>query len=265
MTEIELATVLLGATGFREGNVNETYRGQVLLGSGATRQAIIKDLDLHQLCNELLAYALARHFSLPVPDCYIGLVRPGILPVNKGPTLEDGARLVFASADVKVPNVTFRFTGTDPEGRAALLKQIAEWADLGGLYAFDAWIANVDRHSGNLLFGGPEDAWIIDHGHCFTGPAWKPADLDPAKEVVNRLSQWMTSVLTTDQRLARKSEAAAFEAKLEGFNADETTKSSRVTELLPLEYVAALKAFLEGRTDQVTFQASKALGVPVMV
>ena len=94
MSDIELATVLLGASGFKEGNVNDTFRGQVMLADQSVRQSVIKDLDLIQLCNELLACALARHVGLPIPDCYIGLVRPGVLNVSKGPVLPDGSRSV---------------------------------------------------------------------------------------------------------------------------------------------------------------------------
>ena len=58
MPTVELATVLLGATGFKENNVNDTFRGQVLVAKNETRQAIIKDLDIIQLCNELVAHDL---------------------------------------------------------------------------------------------------------------------------------------------------------------------------------------------------------------
>lgn len=265
MADIELATVLLGATAFRLGNVNETFRGQVLLREGTIRQAILKDLDLTQLCNELLAFCLARHVGLPVPDCFIGLVRPTVLPVTKAPLLTDGSRLVFVSADVKVPNVTFQLTSTSPAGQRALLQEIAKWVDLGRLYAFDAWVANIDRHPGNLLFGSPGDTWLIDHGHCFTGPAWRPEDLDPAHDFVNRLSQWMTPCLNAAQKATRKAEAAAFEASLRGFTATEPSKTSLVTQLLPLDSVEALKSFLETRASQIARHASKALGMPVMV
>lgn len=265
MANIELATVLLGATGFRAGNVNETFRGQVLLADRSIRQAILKDLDLTQLCNELLAFCLARHVGLPVPDCFIGLVRPTVLPVTKAPLLSDGSRLVFVSADVKVPNVTFQLMSTNPAGQRALLEEIAKWVDLGRLYAFDAWIANIDRHPGNLLFGSPGDTWLIDHGHCFTGPAWKPEDLDPAHEFANRLSEWMTPCLNITQKTVRKAEAASFEASLHGFTATESSESSRLTQLLPLEHVDALKAFLEARAAQIARHASRALGIQVIV
>lgn len=264
MADVRLATVMLGASPFKEGNINETFRGPVLLEDGAVRQAVIKDLDLIQLCNELLAFCLARHVGLPVPDCFLGLIRPGILAVTKAPMLPTGERLVFVSTDVKVPNVTFRLSSTNPYGQQALIAEIGKWSDLGKLYAFDAWIANIDRHPGNLLYGGPGDAWLIDHGHCFGGPAWGPTDLDPAKEFVNRLSEWVTPFLSADQKNTRKSEASQVEASLADFDADGPTKSSRVAELMPLASVDALKTFLSNRTTQVTVHASKALGVPVI-
>jgi hypothetical protein len=265
MNEIKLATVLLGATPFKEGNVNDTYRGPVLIDESTVKQAIIKDLNPLELCNELLAHCLAKKFGLPIPDCYLGLVRPNILTASKGPVLSDSSRLVFVSVDVKVPNVTFRLTGSNTDGQKALLAEMAGWTGLGSLYAFDAWIANVDRHPGNFLFGNPGDAWIIDHGHSFTGATWNVDDLDPAKEFANRLSEWMTPMLTTDQRMTRKSEVSAFESSLTSFDADGASSASHINSLLASERVVALEAFLEGRIGVVTIHASKALGVPVIL
>lgn len=265
MPTVELATVLLGATGFNENNVNDTFRGQVLTSENEARQAIIKDLNLVQLCNELVAHSLAREVGLPIPDCYLGLARSDVLAVSKAPATKDGSRLVFVSVDVKVPNVTYRWTGSDTAGREALLDQITRWGDLGHLYAFDAWIANVDRHRGNLLFGGENEFWLIDHGHCFTGPNWRVDKLDPDVEYRNRLSEWLTMYLSHDQKKRRSFEVRKFGADIEGFDATETSKNSRIIDLLPLENVNALKDFLEKRTANVSVHASKALGVPTLV
>ncbi len=265
MTEVQLATVLLGATGFRENNINDTFRGQVLTADGQTRPAIIKDLNLVQLCNELVAHCLAREVGLPIPDCYLGLVRPGILDVTKAPTTTDASRLVFVSVDVKVPNVTFRWQGLGAAGRPALLAEITKWGDLGHLYAYDSWIANVDRHTGNLLFGGNSEFWLIDHGHCFTGPDWQADQLDPDIEYPNRLSEWLTGCLTLDQKKQCATEVRRFGAKIADFDATATSENSRISSLLPLQNVDALKAFLEKRTARVPMDASKALGVPTMV
>lgn len=264
MTQIELATVLLGATAFSVGNVNGTYRGQVLLSDKSVRNSIIKDLNLIQLCNELVAHCLARHVGLPVPDSFIGLARPDILPVKLAPVLPDGGRLVFVSADVKVPNVTFHLNN-NPIGAKVLLREIAMWADLGRLFAFDAWIANIDRHPGNLLFGNSGSFWLIDHGHCFGGPNWKPEDLNADNEYANRLSEWMTPELDDAQRKERTQQVAAFEALVRDFDAASTAEKSHIDHLLPMESVSLLKGFIEQRAGSIVRHASKALGVPVIV
>lgn len=265
MSGVRLASVLVGAKGFQDGNVNETFRGPVLTDGGEERLAIIKDLNLVQLCNELVVFCLARKADLPIPDCYLGLARPGVLPVSKAPQLPDGSHLVLVSVDVKVPNMTYRWQGSDDAGKSALVSEIAKWNDLGQLYAFDSWVANVDRNTGNFLFGGDNEYWIIDHGHCFTGPTWQPANLDPDVEYLNKLGLWVTQFLTLEQKKKCAKAARQFGVEIDGFDAGETSQNSRISDLLPLQYVEALKEFLEKRTARVPFDASKALGVPQMV
>lgn len=266
MPVVELAKVLLGATGFKDNNnVNDTFHGQVLTSTGETRQAIIKDLDVVQLCNELVVHSLAREVGLPIPDCYLGQALPEILPLTKAPKASDGSRIAFVSVDVKAPNISFRWTGSDAAGQKALLDRLVGWDNLGDLYAFDAWIANIDRHGGNLLFGGKDEFWLIDHGHCFTGPNWQISDLVPDAECRSKLSEWLTQFLSSDQKRHHASAARRFSADIQGFDATEVSDNSRVSELLPLQNVNALKQFLEKRTDSVPVHASKALGVPTMV
>jgi hypothetical protein len=265
MFEIELATVLPGAKGFKEGNVNDTFRGQVLLADGAVRGAILKDLDRKQLSNEVLTSVLARTVGLPTPDVFFALVRGSDLPVTRAPHLPDGNRLVFASVDVKVPNITFRATGASVNEQQQLLRDILEWSDLGYLYAFDAWIANIDRHPGNLLFGGKNEMWLIDHGHCFSGPAWEPSDLNPDADYPNRLSEWLTGHLTLDQRRKRSSEAAKFSEVIASIDVADSRRRSGIDAILPPAYVHAVEDFLRGRTRKVPAHANRALGVPTLV
>jgi hypothetical protein len=265
MAEIQLATVLPGAIGFKEGNINDTYRGQILLGDGSVRGAILKDLDQTQLSNEVLSSVLARAAGLPTPDVYLALVRGSDLPVAKGPHVQDGNRLVFASVDVKVPNLTFRVTGASIDEQQRVLRDILEWADLGHLYAFDAWIANIDRHPGNLLFGGKNEIWLIDHGHCFSGPTWQPSDLNSDADYRNRLYEWITCHLTTDQKRKRSSEAAKFSQIIASIDVSESTRKSRIETLLPAAHVVAVEGFLKGRTNSVPLHANRALGVPTLL
>ena len=265
MPEIQLATVLPGAKPFREGNVNDTFRGQVLLGDNSVKTAILKDLDLKQLSNEVFASVLARTAGLPTPDVFLAVVRGDDLPVTKGPVLPDGNRLVFASVDVKVPNITFRAQGATAGEQQELLRDILDWADLGHLYAFDAWIANIDRHPGNLLFGGKHEIWLIDHGHCFSGPAWQPSDLQPDAVYPNRLSEWLTGLLSLDQKRRRSSEAMKFAEAITLIDVSESSRLSHIASLLPPAHIVAVEDFLKGRSAKVPAHANRALGVPTLV
>lgn len=265
MTEVRLASVLVGAEEFNDGNLNNTFRGPVLTDDGEERLAFIKDLNLVQLCNELVVFCLARNANLPTPDCYLGLVRPGVLPISNAPQIHDGCHLVLVSVDVKIPNMTYRWKGADDLGKRALVSELAKWNDLGQLYAFDSWVANVDRNTGNLLFGGDNEYWIIDHGHCFTGPSWQPENLKPDRQYLNKLELWVTQFMTVEQKKKCVKAARQFGVEIDGFDASETSQNSRIAELLPLQYVEALKEFLEKRAARVPLDASKALGVPQLV
>jgi hypothetical protein len=265
MPQIQLATVLPGAEPFKESNINETFRGQVLLGDGSVRGAILKDLDPQQLANELLVSVLARSAGLPTPDAYLALVRGGDLPVVLGPALPDGNRLVFASVDVKVPNITFRARGGTADEQRRLIDEILEWAGVGSLYGFDAWVANVDRHPGNLLFGGKEQVWLIDHGHCLSGPTWTPEDLKEDGDYNNRLTEWLTARMNLAQKKKRSSEANKLAIDLRSIDVNDATLASHVRALLPPAHVAAATSFLKGRVDKVPRHASRALGVPLML
>lgn len=261
---IELATVLIGATPFKEGNVNDTYRGQILLSNGDVRDAILKDLDGIQLVNELLAAALAKASGLPIPDAYIGLVRNGDLALNRAPALEDGNRIVFASADVKVPNVTFQINKSATSShRRAIIERIVNWSKLGELYAFDAWIANTDRHPGNLLLGATDEIWLIDHGHSFTGPTWEPSGLLSDGDYVNRLEEWLTPNLHTAHRSQRAMEVTEMSKAFLSTDVALARSVSKIDTLRSSAHGDAIETFLQERARTACNHATKALGMLV--
>lgn len=261
---VEFGTVLPGAVSFREGNVSDTYRGQILRADLSTANAILKDVPLKEMANELISFVIARYLSLPIPDLLLAQADPSDLHVTKGPVTRDGRRLVLASVDVNVPSITFRYT-QDVPGRARLLGALTAWPPLGRLYAFDAWIANVDRHAGNLLFGSGAEAWLIDHGYAFTGPMWSAGGLDPSAAYRHRLSEWLTSYLTIDGREMRARQAGALEADLKLIDVDATIHAAHADRLLSSDDVVSLRSFLTGRVAEVARLASAALGTPVLI
>jgi HipA-like kinase len=259
---VRLATVLAGAVPFKEGNVNDTYRGQLLSDDGSMCAAIIKDLDQRQLANELMAAALAKAAGLPVPTPYLAIANQAALAARKGPRQPDGSRLVFASSDVHTPPIAQLYLGGAAD---AVKRRLADWDGIGGVYGFDAWIANIDRHERNLLFSGDKEVWLIDHGHCFSGPRWKPADLDPKREYPSRLQYWLTPVMSSTRRDAVADSASAIESHISAIEPNYIGQRNRVTELIDQRDFTALAGFLSARCQQVPRLAAATLNIRTVV
>lgn len=258
---IALGTVLAGPERFDfNGNVNAVYRGRVLRDDGEIVSAFIKDLDARQLGNELLAAAIGLAVGLPVPPPMVALAAPDTMPASHIP-LEDGSgHLVFATADVHAPPVLqlLRDAGFyAPQ----IIKRLSEWPELGSLYGFDSWVANTDRHRGNLLFSGDKDVWLIDHGHCFTGPAWTTSGLVPDQDYGNRLAAWLTPALNPSRKTELATPASTLPSRLNGLRVEALARANSVSETMPPEEFSAIVTFLEQRAAFVPKLSTEALGL----
>lgn len=206
-----LATVLAGLTSFKDlgiPNIGDTYRGQILLASKEVRSAIIKDIPQRELANEILIAALASALSLPVPDSFLAIAAPEVLKSSKAPKLGTSS-LLFASTDVSYPSVAqLVLQPINPIILPTIAETLLKTGNLASFYSFDSWSANIDRHVGNILLGSNK-AWLIDHGHCFTGATWKVSDLAAATLFRHRLKEWLTPLLTEADRKKLATEAAA--------------------------------------------------------
>lgn len=207
---VGLATILPGAEPFKfENNVNPTYRGRFLIGGDEIRLGFIKDLDSKQLANELFASALAIAAGLPVPKPYLGFVANGDLPIKAAPIAANGdGHYVFASADAQTPALWQCYDAADETAYDDACRKLAAWAQAGLMYGFDSWIANTDRHQGNLLFEGSK-VYLIDHGHAFAGPNWQVADLIPEEIFSNKIKQWLTPYIPDGRKAKLLAEAMA--------------------------------------------------------
>lgn len=257
-----LGTVLHGATSFKLGNANDTFRGQVLCADGETRQAIIKDLNSRQLANEIMAAAIGLASGLPIPPPIIARVEPGVMKVSRCPLPDKSGHLVFASADVNAKSVQQIFRG-DPSKSSLVREKLAGWTNAGAMYGFDTWIANIDRHEGNLLFSGRNEIWLIDHGHSFTGPRWKPAHFKPDERYNNRLSDWLTPTLSDDRRREMAGPAGALPTRLNGVELARLGELNYVAHILERGDFDAVVTFLNARVEHVPRLASEALGLLV--
>ncbi len=265
MTAVSLVRILQGAVPFRVGNVNDTFSGMFLLPDGSRRHGVIKDLNVQQLANELLAAVLGQNLGLPVPNAYLGFAPVGTLNAKHLPHANGSGHLLFVSEDVGTPNLAQQVVAGGTFTEALLINALRSWLKLGHLYAFDAWIANIDRHPGNLLIDGPTNIWLIDHGHAFTGPQWQAHHLDPIIAYQHRLSEWLTGHLSPLQKSNKGHDAAVFSTQIATVPVEQALSEGGVDKLLSPPSVKALKDFLMKRVQHVPQHAKDALGVPALV
>lgn len=264
MTTIGFARVLAGARSFKDqgiANLSDTYRGQILIGPSEVRAAIIKDVPIREVANEVLSAALALALSLPVPPAFLAIASPSDLPTKHASKL-GGSSLMFASADVTAPSVAQIMLMNGMPHPAAVdfvAKAMKQCGQLGEFYGFDGWAANTDRHIGNVLLGPNQQPWLIDHGRAFTGEAWKPADLDPSKLYRHRLKEWLTPLLDNTERSRLASLAAAMVPKLSALDARVLGEQNRLPALIGQDDFNRLVTFLKDRIAFVPRIAADAL------
>jgi hypothetical protein len=267
MAAVPLVSVLPGAISFSDDNVNPTYRGQILLADRTVHPAIIKDLDARQLANELLVGVLGRALGLPVPDVALGRASPEDLAAKRAPQLADASRIVFVSREMKVPNLArcIKASAANAGMLQTILDGLKDWPALGNLYAFDAWVANVDRHQGNLLFGGKHEIWLIDHGHCFSGPTWQASDLGPDNNYCHKLALWLTNFLSLEERRRYSRDVEGCVNSMAQVDIALATAESHIANFLSPGDVQAVEAFLRDRIANVPRHANAALRLPSLI
>jgi hypothetical protein len=267
---VGLARVLAGAKSFKDQgitNVSDTYRGQILIGKNDVRSAIIKDIPIREVANEVLAAALGIAISLPVPPPFIALASPTEL-LTKHASKLGGSSILFASADVDSPSVSQIIVAQNGPAQAAAMRAVAksliECGWLGEFYGFDGWAANIDRHVGNVLIGSNQP-WLIDHGRSFTGSAWTVADLVPSKLYRHRLKEWLTPLLDGKDQKRFSVAAADMINKLSALNVGTLGSENRLPALLGQEDFNRLVTFLTDRIAFVPRIAADALNQPMVV
>lgn len=161
-----METVLLGELLRRlpmeEGTqgINTSWRGIARTEEGDL-PVIAKHLPPREIAVECVCALLGRDLRLPIP-------RPLIV--------RDVDILLFASERLPHPDLRHALTPA-----MTLMQALANWPKLPAACAFDEWIANADRHAGNLLTDSQGEFWLIDHGLAI------PAAASPTMPICNHL------------------------------------------------------------------------------
>jgi len=238
--------------------VNETFIGFVDLPSARVR-AYIKVMLGRQLMNELFATTLGRALGLPIPEGCLVRVRPSDLPESTFLATHAGEAIVFASRETSAPDLKRRMK---IEGTPAIAALFSAWKDWAACMTFDEWIANVDRHPGNILFGGPGDIWLIDHSHCFTGPNWNAPDLVPSGTWRNQIAENRVPTLTLPERMEAKKSVAALIPALTALDCPSVFAASLAGAFMLPADANAVQTFVSSRVSHVYDILSNRLGIP---
>ena len=156
--------------------------------STSISRVLVKRIPLHELVREVLCNLLAQAVGLPVPAPYV-------LDVRRSSWFTPNARHVFGT-DYSPRLSLVRAARQAP----ATLDYLLQWPSLLATIAFDEWIANSDRTAGNLLYIGPKDFQLIDHGDAL------PNRIDPTTKLANRLARHLVASSTSvrQQDFARR-------------------------------------------------------------
>ncbi len=242
--------------------VNETWKGRVHLLDGSTVPAYVKLLTQRQLTNELFGAELARAVGMPVPEAYLVRVdKCDYATMFAQHSIQAEHVIAFGSRDVGVKSLARRYQVEGLAFKQWFVSHCSRWKRV---VSFDGWIANIDRHLGNALIGGPDELWLIDHGHSFTGPAWSEDKLLPNAMVPNRLVNELNDVITTEIRDAIAAEATDAQRMFELAHVEGVLDDSNASQLLTTSERRALVEFIEQRKAKVMELVGAAIGRPLL-
>ncbi len=258
---VQKARLMDGAMPFRNGNINCTYRGQILLNDGSLRNAIIKDLDVRELGLELLVGAVGKLLGLPLPNSYL-VVSDKTLPSAVGPILS-GHRLMFASEDAKSPPIAVMMSA-GALLRKRILLRLANSDSVYPLFSFDTWTANVDRHSGNLLWSA-QGIWYIDHGRCLGGPTVAFDDLKVDEEYPQKITLDIAREMNDAQKDRVVKECGAFPNTASAVDATQLLSRNDIENILGAKDFGLAAQFLNLRRVSVPKLGAKLVGKELML
>jgi hypothetical protein len=261
-TMIELGHFLPGGAPLTsDKGVNETYKGVIEVGQ-ATLSAYVKLLPDRQLVNELFASVLGRLAQLPVPRGFLVQVQRADYPTSA--LLQAQGVQTMPAFAVETISYQSLMRRVDLQSIPARMRLFREWPNWYAAASFDDWIANADRHPGNLLVGAKGEVWLIDHSHCFMGDKWVAPQLDPNAVTGNQLCAAMSAWLTPAEKALALQQCHASVQRFSSIDAQRAANLALLVNLLNATDLGALTSFVTTRAPTIATRLSASLGVPYL-
>lgn len=241
------------------------HRALIVWPDGVERDSHVKlicpppGMPDRQLVNEGIAWLLALTCRLPVPPHAGYMILPPLVVTQAHPDVvcPPGGAVAWVCSTEPHRGLRVDLDGEMPR----LIGELCLWQHLPGALALDEWIANVDRHTGNLIRRGPADFVLIDHDYALSGPHWL-ADLlheGRADDFRNRLYDLI------ETELGRSSDACKdlrsdMVPPAEAFAGHLSEQADHLSEWLP-----KLLEFAEDQWSLAGFLAYRAAKMPVVI
>lgn len=243
-----------------EGRDGETWQVAAI---GSPRPVWLKlNSCRRQRIADLAASLVGRAIGLPIPKPVLVEVNFAHLPKESAWHGPPDVELFFGSQHAGKSPRTFSRILRD--GDEQTTRALDRWDGIHACMTFDEWIANDDRHNGNLLYDPRTDGfWMIDHGRALTGDYWPIWGLDPKAETGNVLADAVRRGGTTDKLLAEiEKEANAILSDAQGVDWDSFDKAGALVRAIDPEVTAQdIRAFLVDRVELAVVMLMKKLGV----
>ncbi|MDN7126464.1 hypothetical protein J6J08_03615 [Pseudidiomarina sp. 1APR75-33.1] len=188
------------------GQMATTHSCSIQWNDGSKTKAFIKRFSKDKelaLVNEVTGYIIAKNCDLPVPE-YAGLIKTN--PEHFGENDNTFGDWSFVVSELRGSAPGSFFALKDIKRCKALMDLVAGWGKVSDAIAFDDWVANEDRHLGNLLVAGKNRIYLFDHSNLPITLNWRADQLNPehvAKSVLaHNLYQLNCTPLPVRSRVA---------------------------------------------------------------
>jgi len=157
------------------------------------------DREHRGIVNEMIGHILGSIFGVQVPK-NAGLITLNAAQLTNRPSWsdEDSDLVGWWVQDAAAPSLKAHYslegvelTPRAIERLAQARAELAKSDQVNMIIAFDTIIANVDRNLGNLLRIKASKYLMIDHGLCLSSDDWLAEELDPEKNFVNKLHDFI--------------------------------------------------------------------------
>ena len=170
------------------GQMAQTYACGIQWNDGKETKAFIKRFENQKalaLVNEVTGYILAKSCGLPVPS-YAGLINTVPQQFDDESATFGNWAFVVSSLEGSTPGSFYDIN--DIQTCRTLMDLVAGWDRLSDAIAFDDWVANEDRHLGNIMVAGKNRIYLFDHSNLPITLNWQANQLDPSYIAENVLA-----------------------------------------------------------------------------